>query len=141
MRLGVNLGYWDRAAAAFRGDGTRQAWDTGTATPYDAAVIDELMAGVAPVDDEIRDRIKRFNATLIAYLFLMYFDTRVGSGDTGPYRLDDGRVLLVRDYYRLGRSDFWWSSVAEDVSEAPTRGETATSSGPPSSPGSVTVTV
>ena len=60
-------------------------------------------------------QIKRFNATLIAYLFLMYFDTRVGSGDTGPYRLDDGRVLLVRDYYRLGQSDFWWSSVAKDV--------------------------
>jgi hypothetical protein len=29
--------------------------------------------------------------------------------------LPDGRVLLVRDYYQLGRSDFWWSDVAEDV--------------------------
>ena len=28
--------------------------------------------------------LKRFNATLIAYLFLLYFDTRVGAGDTGP---------------------------------------------------------
>jgi hypothetical protein len=109
------LGFWDRAAAGFRGDGTRQAWDTGSATPYDQPVIDELLAGVEPVDDERLAQIKRFNATLIAYLFLMYFDTRVGSGDTGPYRLPDGRVLLVRDYYRLGQSDFWWSSVAKDV--------------------------
>ena len=31
------LDFWDRAARAYRGDdGTRQAWDTGTATPYDA---------------------------------------------------------------------------------------------------------
>ena len=109
------LGFWDRAAAGFRSDGTRQAWDTGSATPYDQDVVDVLLAGVQPVDDDTRSTVKRFNATLIAYLFLMYFDTRVGSGDTGPYRLDDGRVLLVRDYYRLGQSDFWWSSVAKDV--------------------------
>ena len=36
-------------------------------------------------------RIKRFNATLVNYLFLLYFDTRVGTGDTGPYPLPDGR--------------------------------------------------
>jgi hypothetical protein len=109
------LGFWDRAAAGFRGDDTRQAWDTGTAIPYDRETVETLLAGVESVDDDARARIKRFNATLIAYLFLMYFDTRVGSGDTGPYRLDDGRVLLVRDYYRLGQSDFWWSDVAKDV--------------------------
>ena len=114
-RAATVLGFWDRAAAGFRDDDTRQAWDTGSATPYDQDVVDTLLAGVEPVDDDTRAEIKRFNATLIAYLFLMYFDTRVGSGDTGPYRLDDGRVLLVRDYYRLGQSDFWWSSVAKDV--------------------------
>jgi hypothetical protein len=109
------LGFWNRAAAGFRGDDTRQAWDTGSATPYGQDVLDTLLGGVEPVGDDTRASIKRFNATLIAYLFLMYFDTRVGSGDTGPYRLDDGRVLLVRDYYRLAQSDFWWSSVAKDV--------------------------
>jgi hypothetical protein len=71
------------------------------------------MVGVADAGE--RARIKRFNATLVAYLFLLYFDTRVGTGDTGPYPLPDGRVLLVRDYYRLGQSDFWWSEVAKDV--------------------------
>ena len=60
-------------------------------------------------------RITRFNATLVAYLFLLYFDTRVGAGDTGPYPLADGRVLLVRDYYQLADSDFWWSDVAAAV--------------------------
>ena len=111
----IVLDFWDRAAAGFRGDGTRQAWDDGTARPYDDATIATLVAGVEPVDDEQRAAILRFNATLIAYLFLLYFDTRVGSGDTGPYRLPDGRTLLVRDYYRLGQSDFAWSTVAADV--------------------------
>ena len=108
--------FWGRAATGFRGDGTRQAWDTGVAAPYDDSIIAELLAGVVDVDDpDERTRIKRFNATLVSYLFLLYFDTRVGTGDTGPYVLPDGRVLLVRDYYHLSRSDFPWSEVAASV--------------------------
>lgn len=110
------LDFWQRAALGFRGDGTRQAWDTGTATPYDQAVVTTLLDAVVPVDEpEQRQQLVRFNATLIAYLFLLYFDTRVGAGDTGPYPLPDGRVLLVRDYYQLGRSHFWWSDVAAEI--------------------------
>jgi hypothetical protein len=109
------LDFWERSARGFRGDGTRQAWDSGDAPIYGDAVVAQLVAGAAPVDGDERAAVKRFNATLIAYLFLLYFDTRVGAGDTGPYPLPDGRVLLVRDYYQLARSDFWWSDVAEDV--------------------------
>ena len=109
------LDFWERATKGFRADGTRQAADTGTAAPYDAATIDALLAGVVDVDDDLRRRVRSFNATLVAYLFLLYFDTRVGHGDTGPYVLDDGRVLLVRDFYEMAESDFWWSDVARDV--------------------------
>lgn len=109
------LDFWERAALGFRGDGTRQAWDSGTAAVYDEAVVAQLLDGASPVGDDDRLRITRFNATLIAYLFLLYFDTRVGAGDTGPYPLPDGRVLLVRDYYQLAESDFWWSAVAAAV--------------------------
>ena len=109
------LDFWERAARGFRGDGTRQAWDSGTAAVYDEAVVAQLLDGAAPIADDDRLRITRFNATLIAYLFLLYFDTRVGAGDTGPYPLADGRVLLVRDYYQLADSDFWWSDVAAAV--------------------------
>jgi hypothetical protein len=113
--LATILDFWERAARAHRGDGTLQAWDTNTATPYDGAVLEALLAGVHDVDDVQRAQIKRFNATLISYLFLLYFDTRVGTGDTGPYPLPDGRVALVRDYYQMGVSDFWWSDVACDI--------------------------
>jgi hypothetical protein len=109
------LDFWERAARGFRADGTRQAWDSGTAAVYDADVVAQLLDGAAPIADDDRLRITRFNATLIAYLFLLYFDTRVGAGDTGPYPLADGRVLLVRDYYQLADSDFWWSDVAAAV--------------------------
>ncbi len=111
------LDFWERAALGFRGDdGTRQAHDAGgVVRAYDDDVLATLTDGAAPVDDDRRATIKRLNATLINYLFLLYFDTRVGSGDTGPYALPDGRTLLVRDYYRLAHSDFWWSDVAAGV--------------------------
>jgi hypothetical protein len=110
------LDFWERATIGFRADGTRHAEDSGVAAPYGAATIEQLLAGVHPVADaELRGRIRTFNATLIAYLFLLYFDTRVGHGDTGPYPLGDGRVLLVRDFYSMAESDFPWSSVARDV--------------------------
>jgi hypothetical protein len=113
------LDFWERAAMAYRGDdGTRQAWDTGTATPYDGATVAALLAGVEPiVDDDHRAVVKRFSATLVNHLFLLYFDTRAGYGDTGPYAVPGhpGRTLLVRDLYRLADGDFPWSSVAKEV--------------------------
>jgi hypothetical protein len=113
------LDFWERAASAYRGDdGTRQAWDTGTATPYDERIVAALLDGVVPIrDDDHRAVVKRFSATLVNHLFLLYFDTRAGYGDTGPYPVPGHpeRSLLVRDFYRLAEGDFGWSSVAKEV--------------------------
>jgi hypothetical protein len=49
-------------------------------------------------------------------LFLLWFDTRSGYQDTGPYLLDDGRVLLLRAFNALGPSHFPWSAeIAGDM--------------------------
>ena len=117
-RTAAVLDFWERAALAYRGDGTRQAWDTGTSRIYDDATVAALLADAAPIaDDEHRAAVKRFNATLVNHLFLLYFDTRAGYGDTGPYPVpgEPGRTLLVRDFYRLAHGDFPWSDVAKDV--------------------------
>lgn len=115
-RVHTVLTFWERAATAFRGDGHRQAWDAGFTVPaYDRPVLDRLAAGLAPIDDDARRAVTRTNALLTSYLFLLYFDTRVGTGDTGPYHLPDGRTMLVRDYYQLGPSPFWWSEVGGEI--------------------------
>jgi hypothetical protein len=108
--LSTVVDFWKRAAAAFRADGKLQAWDAGMRVPrYGSDVVDALVAGSAPVDGESRERLIRMNRVLTTFLFLLYFDTRAGYQDTGPYPLADGRVLLVRDFNRFGVSHFPWS--------------------------------
>jgi hypothetical protein len=117
-RLHTILDFWERAALGYRADGTRTAADTASATPYDDVTIGAILDATFAVDDpDERTRIKRFSATLVNYLFLLYFDTRAGYGDTGPYAVpgQPKRRLLVRDFYRLGHSDYWWSDVAAGV--------------------------
>jgi hypothetical protein len=104
------LDFWSRAAAAFRADGEVQAWDAGLQVPrYDPDIVDALVAGSRPLDDAGREDLIRLNRVLTTFLFLLYFDTRAGYQDTGPYPLRDGRVLLARDFNRFGVSHFPWS--------------------------------
>src|SRR5947207_2155729 len=108
--LGTVLDFWKRAAGAFRADGELQAWDAGLRVPrYGPDVVDALVAGSRPVGDEEREHVIRLNRVLTTFLFLLYFDTRAGYQDTGPYPLADGRVLLARDLNRFGVSHFPWS--------------------------------
>ena len=108
--LATVLDFWKRAAAPFRGDGKLQAWDAGLRVPrYGPEIVDVLVAGSRAVGAEERDHLIRLNRVLTTFLFLLYFDTRAGYQDTGPYPLSDGRVLLVRDFNRFGVSHFPWS--------------------------------
>jgi hypothetical protein len=111
--LATVIDFWKRAAAAFRADGELQAWDAGFNVPrYGPEVVDVLVAGAESVDDDLRVRLVRMNGVLTTFLFLLYFDTRAGYQDSGPYPLDDGHVLLVRDFNRFGVSHFPWSRDA-----------------------------
>ena len=109
--LATVLDFWKRAAAAFRADGQLQAWDAGLRVPaLRPDVVDELVAGSRAGRRRRRsERLIRLNRVLTTFLFLLYFDTRAGYQDTGPYPLADGRVLLVRDFNRFGVGHFPWS--------------------------------
>ena len=116
QRTHTVLDFWARASHAYRGGPHLHAAEVGNRIEVlSPDMVTHLAAGARAVDDERRDRIRRANATIINHLFLLYFDTRVGHADTGPYRLEDGRTMIVRDFYRLGESDFSWSGVAAGV--------------------------
>jgi hypothetical protein len=117
-RLAVIFDFWERAARAYRfDDGTLQAWDAGDVTTPYREQVDAVVAGCRPVRDaDDRARLSRLNALLTSYLFLLWFDTRSGYQDSGPYTLPDGRVLLLRSFGRLGVSHFPWSrEVSTDM--------------------------
>jgi len=108
--LATVLDFWSRAASAFRADGELQAWDAGLRVPrYGPDVVEALVTGSRPLGDDEHLQLIRLNRILTTFLFLLYFDTRAGYQDTGPYPLHDGRVLLVRDFNRFGVSHFPWS--------------------------------
>src|SRR6185437_179551 len=114
-RMATVLEFWARTSGAYRfDDGTHQAADAaGTATPY-RAYVDDVLAACEPIVAD--SGVSRLNALLTSYLFLLWFDTRSGYQDTGPYALPDGRVLLLRAYNRLGVSHFPWSAeVSADM--------------------------
>jgi hypothetical protein len=109
-RTAVVLDFWRRAAGAFRDDGHLQAWDAGGyVRPYGGDVIEAALTAATPVTDEAWPMTKKLNAALVSYLFLLYFDTRAGMSDTGPYELGDGRVLLLREFTVR---TFPWAPVA-----------------------------
>jgi hypothetical protein len=119
--LGPIFDFWEPCARAFRADGEAQAWDAGFVVPkYGSDLVAELVDGCTPItDDASRASLSKLNAALTSYLFLLYFDTRAGYQDTGPYRLDDGRTLLVRDFNEMAVSHFPWSAaIAGDLPHA-----------------------
>jgi hypothetical protein len=106
------MSFWEPAAAAFRGDSTHQAIDQTprAVRPYGPDVLGEIVEACTPVGDAAaRATLSGVNAALTSFCFLLYFDTRAGYQDTGPYPLPDGRVLLLREFSRIGPGHFPWS--------------------------------
>ena len=57
---------------------------------------------------------EQFNATAELLAFFDHYDCRLGLGDTGPYPLPDGRILIVRDLF-TNEEVFHWSDVCEEL--------------------------
>ena len=121
-RASVVLDFWQRCSAAWRGDGFAQAWDAGDVVrPYPAEVIARLDAHATPVGDDGSDThavARRFLASMMQYLFLLYMDTRMGTGDSGPYPLEGGRTMIVREFFALDGNWMPWGDVADGVPHA-----------------------
>jgi hypothetical protein len=71
-------------------------------------------------EPEQRQFYARFNATTQLLTFLLYFDSRLGLGDSGPYPTADGGFVIVRDHF-LNDPAFHWSDVAEELPHAITQ--------------------
>ena len=83
---------------------------------HDDDIIADLRTQIVdfePGSDE-QHIFEQFNATAELLAFFDHYDCRLGLGDTGPYPLPDGRLLIVRDLF-TNEEVFHWSDVCEEL--------------------------
>jgi hypothetical protein len=98
------------------GDGPGLASGRGFLLPHlDRDVLDNLLTGTEPLDEERRTTFRRFNATCELFGFMLHYDNRLGMGDTGPYPLADGSFALVRDHFLDEDNYPWAAGVADEM--------------------------
>ncbi|WP_420120611.1 hypothetical protein [Nakamurella sp.] len=73
------------------------------------AQVEPLEAGSAK-----HGAFTQFNAAAELLSFLDHYDCRLGLGDTGPYELPDGNLLILRDLF-VNEEVFHWSDVCDDA--------------------------
>jgi hypothetical protein len=62
--------------------------------------------------DPKHDLFVKFNAAAELLSFLDHYDCRLGLGDTGPYPLANGNILIIRDLF-TNEEAFDWSDVCD----------------------------
>jgi len=66
--------------------------------------------------DALHESAQAFMAAASQYGFLISCESRISLHNSGPYKLADGREMLVRDFMDLSESDFpWLDDVAREV--------------------------
>jgi hypothetical protein len=81
---------------------------------HDQDVIDDLLGQVEKLEpgSPAHDSFIRFNAAAELLSFLDHYDCRLGLGDTGPYQLPDGNLLIIRDLF-TNEEVYHWSDVCD----------------------------
>lgn len=81
---------------------------------HEKPVIERLTSQLdrmAPGSAE-HEQVIKFNAAAELLSFLDHYDCRLGLGDTGPYPLPNGNLLVIRDLF-CNEEAFEWSDVCD----------------------------
>ena len=86
---------------------------------HDQSIIDMVMSQVENFEpgSERANQFTQFNATAELLAFFDHYDCRLGLGDTGPYPLPDGRLLIIRDLF-CNEEVYHWSDICEGLPHA-----------------------
>ena len=81
---------------------------------HEKDVIANLVSQVEHFEpgSEAHDSFVRFNAAAELLSFLDHYDCRLGLGDTGPYQLPDGKIMIIRDLF-TNEEAYDWSDVCD----------------------------
>jgi hypothetical protein len=83
---------------------------------HEADVLEQLTGQVETLEpgSPKHSAFTQFNAAAELLAFLDHYDCRLGLGDTGPYELPDGNLLILRDLF-VNEEAFHWSDVCDDA--------------------------
>jgi hypothetical protein len=109
------MGFWASVARNYRNDGLLLPDESDFTIPIlDPPLVTDLenrLRSDFPVSH--KQRIRRMLATLELYTFILHGEARVGVFHHGPYPLDNGDCIVVRELIGL-REDFYpWTQTLE----------------------------
>jgi hypothetical protein len=111
------LDFWRRATVAMRTDGVLTNIDGNPADSsrvVDAATLERISDELIPVDSGVLKTTRELSAQLLSQCFLENCDSRIAVCDTGPYHLDDGTFIALRELC-LDSGDFEWTTGIRDL--------------------------
>ena len=79
-------------------------------------MIDKLVSQTVSFehDSDPYHQFTAFNAQAEILSFFDHYDCRLGLGDTGPYPLKDGKLLIIRDLF-VNEEIYHWSDVCDGL--------------------------
>jgi hypothetical protein len=82
---------------------------------HEADFLEQIASQIEPLEpgEPKHQKFTQFNAAAELLAFLDHYDCRLGLGDTGPYELPDGKLLILRDLF-VNEEVFHWSDVCDD---------------------------
>lgn len=109
------LNFWKRLASSYYGTGALTIEEMeGTARILPEQDLKYIVKQLYSPDSKQLSRIKRASAQLEVYCFMDECETRMKISDHGPYLMENGDRLIVREMIRLndGRNPQWpWSDT------------------------------
>lgn len=81
---------------------------------HDPELVQRIFEETEELDHEKYDLVTAFNATAELLAFLDHFDCRLGLGDAGPYLVEPGKIMIIRDLF-VNEDVYHWSDVCEGL--------------------------
>lgn len=101
-----------RSYALRAGDGFLMNSQNRYIVDKDPSVVEFVMNHLEPLDDKKSKLWKQLIGAATLLGFLIHYDSRSGFGDVGPFIVEDGKPMLIREIY-VNEPAYPWSAVCE----------------------------